>query len=434
MNRGYGIFFRFFLLFAVAGGGFGVVNAGTDTVYLTLNQTLEMALKRSPLAKEAGADRWQAVLSAGEGVAALLPTPGLSFSKQETELGTSYNVNWSINQPVFDPYLFKALVNGIISASYYSLSARERTARLVYDVTSAYFNLVRARLLYTAAVKGVEQAEQNHRVAQERFQLGQVPEFEWLRAKAFFSRAQLGLLNAEKTLKTARVGLCALAGINPNKAVMPADEIKEPATIPEFDSEEVLARIMEFNPGLQLADRVKNQAMVSLVAAFLRFLPSVSFYQSAQYSDSTLPANWQSGKEQMVRTSGWSFSLPIADVKGFILNLGGAINASRRSRAEFTRAKLELYVTAQNAILEYEEALRRYHQAKENLSLNQELYQLALTRYQLGSIAQSELLEIEAELARAESDYLSALCDTFIQSAQIAYLLGLVGKERGERR
>ncbi len=422
-----------FLLFMVVGGA-GRLAAGQDTVYLTLEQAIRLALKRSPVAVEVDADRWQGVLSAGEGVAAVLPVPGLNLSREKGEFGSGYNINWSLTQPVFDADLFRTLVSGIIRSSYYSLSAREKTARLVYEVTSAYFNLLRSQLFFSLAEKGVKQAERHLVLMQERFRVGQVSKVDLLRASVFYSRAQLNLLNAERGLKTARQNLCALTGISRNKTVVTADEVKEPAVIDEAERRQLLERIIRFNPGLGSAGRLKTQALVGLIAGVLRVLPSVSVYRSGWYSDSVLPGDWRSFERGTVRKSGWSVSLPVVDLKSFILNLVGAVNASRRSRAEFARVKLELYVTAQNAILEYEEAMRRYQQAKENLDLNRELYDFALIQYQLGSIPQSELLDIEEEFNRAEGDYLSALCDTYIQSAQIAYLLGLAGGEFFNRR
>jgi outer membrane protein TolC len=169
-----------------------------ETLYLDLNQTLQLALRHSPQALTAGADRSQAYLTVARGVASLLPVPGASLTGYRTGTTTSWNGEISLSQVVFDPALFSGLVSSIFNAGYYSASARDQTARLLLTVTTDYLNLLRCSRLRDAALKAVTQAEANYRLTEERFRLGQASRIDLLRSQTFLLQARLNLLTAQK--------------------------------------------------------------------------------------------------------------------------------------------------------------------------------------------------------------------------------------------
>ena len=166
-------------------------------------------------------------------------------------------------------------------------------------------------------------------------------------------------------------------------------------------------------------------AVLNLVAAFLRVLPAVSLFRSFRYVDTVPPAGYRQWQEGAVKNDGIAISLPVADIAGFVLNAGEALISARRSRAALVRARLELRSATESAIAGYQEARQRYRQAVDNLRLHRELYELARSRFQLGALGLSDLLEVEAGLAQAEAGAVGALCDVYLQSAQLGYLMGL---------
>ncbi|MGQ9707619.1 MAG: TolC family protein [bacterium] len=395
-----------------------------DTIYLNLSQTLKIALKKSPAALEASASRLQSGISLGQGIGNILPTPEASLIRLGTESGTIWSGKITITQILIDPYAFAGFVSAIVNCGYHSLDAREKTARLIYDVTTEYLNLLKTQLMLNAAQKALTQADENWQLTTERFRLGQVTRLDLLRSEAFYSQTKLNLLSAERTIAIARANFCASAGIDPNKTVWVQEELVEPAEIPIHDPDSLLQMMESSNPGVRMAGNLKTVAIINLAASLCRILPGISLYRSYEYSDTALPRSLRNYQEKISRTDGIRLSFPIVDIKTFILNIGDALTGSRRTRAALARARVQLRAAAQAAILGYEEAKQRYWQAKHNLKLNRELYELASTQHRLGTLALTDLLEAEAGLAQAEASYLSALCDTYIQAAQIGYLLG----------
>jgi outer membrane protein TolC len=399
----------------------------SDTLALSLSQALKLALKKSPVALEASASQLQSGVSLGQGFSNILPTPVANLNSTRTELGTVWSGGITITQIVLEPSVYAGLVSAIVNCGYHSLDAREKTARLIYDVTTDYLNLLKAQLLLNAAQKALTQAEENKKLTGERFRLGQATRLDLLRSEAFFSQAQLNLLSAEKAVVSARANLCASAGIEPDKTVWANEELTEPAEIAIADPDSLLRLMEESNPSVRMAKKLRTVAGINLAASFSRVLPGISLYRSYEYSDTAIPRSYRHWQERINRTDGIRLTFPIVDIKSLLLDIGDALTGSRRARAALARARLQLYAAAQTAILNYQEAKQRCEQAGHNLQLNRELFDLAATQHRLGALSLADLLEVEVGLVQAEASYLSALCDTYIQAAQIGYLLGKSG-------
>ena len=112
------------------------------------------------------------------------------------------------------------------------------------------------------------------------------------------------------------------------------------------------------------------------------------------------------------------------DLKTYVLNIVDASNDARRARAAALDASLQIRSTATSAILGYIEARETWEYATGNLELNRRLFDLAREQHRLGAISLADFFGVEATLAQARATHIGALCDTYVQAAQINYLLG----------
>ncbi|MCX7732402.1 MAG: TolC family protein [candidate division WOR-3 bacterium] len=394
-----------------------------ETLYLNLERTLALALRNSPLAVEAKLERKAGVLAAGRGVAGIVPKGSVSISKLHSESGRVWEGEIAFSQAVFDPTVFSGVISGIMNAGYHSESAREQSAGLVLNVTGGYLNLIRARSALAAAEKACTQAEAVYRLVEEKFRLGQVSRIELLRSQAFYQQSEVSRLTARKGYTEAMNALASAVGLRPGQIIVPTEELD--TAVPEIEPEQIRRQIERNNPGVRMSRELNRIAVLNLVAAFLRVLPAVSLFRSFRYVDTVPPAGYRQWQEGAVKNDGIAISLPVADIAGFVLNAGEALISARRSRAALVRARLELRSATESAIAGYQEARQRYRQAVDNLRLHRELYELARSRFQLGALGLSDLLEVEAGLAQAEAGAVGALCDVYLQSAQLGYLMGL---------
>ena len=414
-----------------------LVAAPADTLELTLDQALRIAFRRSPdrtlvrVAQTAGASKL------ARGITDLLPTVSASIGYGHNESSflppdsflLSPSWGWtgtvSLNQVVFDPTVFAGVAAAVVSSGYHAADAQDKQARLIYDVTTDYLNLLKASLLRDAAGAALRRAEENLRIADARRELGAASQIDALRSAVFRSQAEIDLLRADKTLAVAQETFKATVGLDDTTPVRPVEQLAAPADLDLPRSDSLLAEIRRRNPGLALASRTRTAAGITHAAAIGRALPGISAYWTSSYSDSLFPRSYSRWTDRHTVTYGLRASFPLLDLKSYVLGIVDAANESRRARAAARAAELRIRATATAATTGYAEAKQTCDYSRRNLELNERLHELATEQRRLGGISLADFFGVEADLARARATFISALCDTYIQAARISYLLGV---------
>jgi outer membrane protein TolC len=412
-----------------------LISASPDTLELSLGQALDQALRGSPAQAQASAARLSSGIAVGQGINALLPAASgsLAYGNTSAQLvptsdSTVTTKGWdgtlTLSQVIFDPRVFAGVATSFIQAGYYSADAQDKQARLIYDVTDGYLGLLGARLLRDAAASAVDRAADNVKLNQEKLRLGAASRIDVMRSEVFKSQADIGLLTADKALAAANAGFLATAGIGRDVVIKPTEQLTEPAGFEVSNSDSLVAEIERRNPGAQLAAKSGSIATVNTIAAIGQVLPSVSAFWSSGYTGPTMPKSIKNWTDNDRITTGLRFTLPLLDIKSFVLDIADAVAGSRRTRAAARAALYQVRAAAATAVIGYEEARQRYDYAKKNLELNQELYRLAQEQQRLGAISLIDFFSVETALEQANATYIGALTDTYVQAAQISYLLG----------
>ena len=407
--------------------------AAPDTVEMSLSQAIDVALKRSPAHVEGAVSRTQSVLTLANGINSLLPsaTGSVSYGRTtstspllpETTV-TGWTGNLTLNQVIFDPQIYAGLASSVVYTGYYCADARDKRARLIYDATSSYLGLLTSRLLRDAAASALDRANDNLRLTQEKLRLGAASQIDVMRSDVFRSQAEISLLTAEKALGVANAAFLATAGITGNVVVKPTETLTTPADFAISDPDSLIAEIERRNPGARLAAKANIASKLSLAGTAGRILPSVSAYWSTDYTGQTFPSGVKKWDNNDNVSYGLRLSFPLLDLKSYVLDIAGAANDARRANAAAASARLQVRSSAIAAVLSYQEARQRYDYARRNLELNQELYRLAQQQQRLGAISLIDFFSVETNLTQAQATHVSALSDTYIQAAQISYLLG----------
>jgi len=419
-------------------GLFLALIATPDTVELSLGQALERAFRSSPTAAEASASKCEGSIKLAQGIVALLPTPtaALGYGRTESRLGflpdsTIVAKGWTgsltLNQVVFDPQVFAGVAGAVVYSGYYAADAQDRRARLVFEVTRDYLGLLSARLLRDAAASALARADDNLRLTREKERLGSASRIEAMRSEVFRSQAEISLLSADRALAVAHTSFLATAGMSHNIAVNPVEQLTEPARFEYEDRDRLAEEIERVNPGARMSARAATVSQLNRVASVARALPSVSANWSSRYADTVFPSSPSLWTDKDEVSYGIQLSFPLLDLKSYVLNIAQASTDSRRTQAAANRTRLQLRSAATAAVLGYEEARLRYDYTRRNLELNQELYRLAQQQRKLGAISMLDFFSVETNLTQAQAAYISALSDTYVQAAQISYLMGRAG-------
>lgn len=411
----------------------GLCFSQPDTLFLSLDQALSLAKQSSPYAKEASIDKSSGILSIVGSIAQLLPTPtaSASYSKNETTVpgfppnpSYSYTGTVGLNQVLFSPDVFGNVAKGVLYNDYYRSQAQDKLANLIYSVKTSYLNLAKTYQLYAIIQASLERAQNNYVLAKTKNRLNQITDVELLRAETFVNQAELDLLTAQKNLALSIEDIKGYLGTTDNQIIKPTFTPSLPES--DIDYQTFLTQINTQNPTLQSVQKLKSIARTSFAQSLANLLPSLNLFWSSTYSDTHVPRNISSWKNNDVTSYGVRLNFPVFEIKSYLLNIGNTRNEKLRANIQLEKAEILLRKTATNAIYAYKEARERYNYALKNFELNRTLLILAQEQYRLGALSQLDLFNTEITFTAAQNTFYSALYDTYTSYAQLEYLLGII--------
>jgi outer membrane protein TolC len=417
------------LMVAVLPGLSTGADTPADTLRLSLADAIQTALGQSPVSTQAAVTRAGGAVTLARGINSMLPSVSGSVDYGWKHVGPDstgrgWTAGLTVNQVVFSPSAFAGVVSSAIRSAYSSTSARDQQAKLVFDATVDYLNLLKYSRLQDVAVAALRRASENLELTKQKQQRGLASSIDLLRAEAQEAQARLGLLEAEQNFDVGRETFKATAGLGRNTVVVPTEELEAPAEFEVADPESLVAEIERLNPGIRMSAQARSIARVNQVATIGSVFPDVSLYWQRNATAATLPSCLTEWRDNGTSSYGLRATLPLLDLKSYVLNVVDASNESRRTAAAARTAELQIRSAAASAVGSYLTARQRYDLAAATLTLNERLHELGQQQLRLGAISQVDFLDVEANLVDAQASFVSATCDTYVRAANIAYLLG----------
>ena len=192
MNRMKKLTGKRLLLTAIAVGAFGLAKAQTadspqDTLVLTLNKTIEIALDENStmkvaadeiaLKKVAGKEAWQNLLPEASLTGTLdhtIKAAEMKVNNQSFKMGqdntNTANAGLSINLPLFVPSVYRAMSMTKTDIELAVEKSRASKQDLVNQVSKAYYQLMLAQDSYNVLQGSYKVAEDNYNVVQAKFE------------------------------------------------------------------------------------------------------------------------------------------------------------------------------------------------------------------------------------------------------------------------
>jgi outer membrane protein len=478
----------------------GVVPATTQQLTgvpssLSLADAVGIALENNPTYRQASNDRypqeWRARNASGQ---LFLPSLDASttfsysgtgsqrfliqdFSQPSATIGSSYRLglNWSFNGTSL---MAPGLENAALDATLASISATEMTVR--NGVVQQYLAVLEAEAQVDLQRRQVSRNEENLRLAQARYAVGQTTVIDLRQAEVAKGRADVGLLQAEQLVTVEKLRLFQQMG-------MPAPTDLETTTLtdtfpvvqPDWELDQLLALADVENPDVNSLRAQERSAVKNHSATRSQWLPTLSFnagwsgytqqftnsdflVTQAQASSTAQQANCASANvinqaiglppqdctafvldtsdEAAIRAgnSGFPFSfrrqpfgasvtvsLPVFD--RFNRNVQIAQASAQRDDAREALRGRQLQVRTEVSQQHYAvaAAFQTISIQESNRGAAQEQLRLAQERYRVGSGTFFELLDAQLVAQQAEADYITAL---YSYHRAIANLEAAVGR------
>lgn len=446
MNRLKRLTGKKMLLTAMALCAFGFAKAQTEqttqnTLTLTLDKALEIALDENPTIKVAAEEIALKKVASKEAWQSLLPEASLNGSLDHTikaaemklndmsfkmgQDGTNTaNAGLSINLPLFAPAVYRAMSMTKTDIELAVEKSRASELDLINQVTKAYCQLMLAQDSYEVLQGSYKLAEDNFNVVNAKYQQGAVSEFDKISAEVQMRSIKPNVISAVNAVTLAKLQLKVLMGITADV------DIKTDDNLTNYESMLFANQLKEEDMSLENNTTMKqfelNMKLLEKNVKSLKtnFMPTLSMSFSYQYQSLYNPNinffdyTWSNSSSLM-----FNLSIPLYRASNFTKVKSARIQMRQLDWNRIdTERKLNMQVVSyrNNMTASSEQVVSN----KENVMQAEKAVQIAGKRYEVGKGTVLELNSSQVSLTQAQLTYNQSIYDYLVAKADLDQVLG----------
>lgn len=446
MNRLKRLTGKKMLLTAMALCAFGFGKAQTEqttqnTLTLTLDKALEIALDENPTIKVAAEEIALKKVASKEAWQSLLPEASLNGSLDHTikaaemklndmsfkmgQDGTNTaNAGLSINLPLFAPAVYRAMSMTKTDIELAVEKSRASELDLINQVTKAYYQLMLAQDSYEVLQGSYKLAEDNFNVVNAKYQQGAVSEFDKISAEVQMRSIKPNVISAANAVTLAKLQLKVLMGITADV------DIKTDDNLTNYESMLFANQLKEEDMSLENNTTMKqfelNMKLLEKNVKSLKtnFMPTLSMSFSYQYQSLYNPNinffdyTWSNSSSLM-----FNLSIPLYRASNFTKVKSARIQMRQLDWNRIdTERKLNMQVVSyrNNMTASSEQVVSN----KENVMQAEKAVQIAGKRYEVGKGTVLELNSSQVSLTQAQLTYNQSIYDYLVSKADLDQVLG----------
>ena len=446
MNRLKRLTGKKMLLTAMALCAFGFAKAQTEqttqnTLTLTLDKALEIALDENPTMKVAAEEIALEKVASKEAWQSLLPEASLNGSLDHTikaaemklndmsfkmgQDGTNTaNAGLSINLPLFAPAVYRAMSMTKTDIELAVEKSRASELDLINQVTKAYYQLMLAQDSYEVLQGSYKLAEDNFNVVNAKYQQGAVSEFDKISAEVQMRSIKPNVISAANAVTLAKLQLKVLMGITADV------DIKTDDNLTNYESMLFANQLKEEDMSLENNTTMKqfelNMKLLEKNVKSLKtnFMPTLSMSFSYQYQSLYNPNinffdyTWSNSSSLM-----FNLSIPLYRASNFTKLKSARIQMRQLDWNRIdTERKLNMQVVSyrNNMTASSEQVVSN----KENVMQAEKAVQIAGKRYEVGKGTVLELNSSQVSLTQAQLTYNQSIYDYLVSKADLDQVLG----------
>ncbi len=207
----------------------------------------------------------------GPGTQTFLTT---TFRQSSATVSSTYSAqfNWQMNGQIWTaPGLERAQRDAVVA----DIGSAERN--LEVQVTQQYLAVLQAQANLELQRRQVERNEENLRLAQGRFEVGQVTRMDVSQAQVAKGQSEVELLRLEQLVRIEQLRLFRLLGVDPPADIMAVELVDEfEVTEPDWDLQTLQSLMENRHPDLVALRKREAAAKWQARSARARFLPTLS--------------------------------------------------------------------------------------------------------------------------------------------------------------
>ncbi|NDP21889.1 MAG: TolC family protein [Paludibacter sp.] len=344
--------------------------------------------------------------------------PGTPPDPAGIEIGVDNTINTGVSAslPIISPTLWASIEMTELDAMLALESARSSKLSLINQVTKTYYGVLMAQDSYNVLKKSYDNTVENARIVKNKFEQGQVSEYDWIRADVQVRNVKSNVVSAESGVNLSKLQLKMLMGMDMTVT------IKVEGTLSDFEANlygDVLSidtTTLKTNTDMNQFDLKSKQLDHSLKMQKAGWWPTLaaSFnYQYMTMANDKVAFTW-------FPTSSASVSLSIPIFQG-----GARIYKQKQIKIQQDELKYQRENLQRNLELQaityldnIKKAIEKIESNKEGMRQADKAMMISQKRYDVGlgtylDLTNSEISYIQAGLSYNQSiyDYLSAKSD-----------------------
>lgn len=387
---------------------------------LSLQDSINYALKNNPSIQIASEDRKKSELSVGESKAGKMPTVSLGSSYNyngdsgDDRFSNSLRMNWQL----YNGGKTEAQINqaelGVRTAD---LNVEKTRQQLALDATTNYYSVLQTKNMRAVNEESVNNLQAHLNIVQAKYQEGVAAKSEVLRSEVEVANANQNLIKAQNQYDLAIANLLTTMNMDSGTELELKGELNYQADTRTL--EEAIATAKKNRPEAAQAEVSIDSAKKGIEIAESGKRPSVSLSASTGWDDALLPTdnnNWSVGASA-------SWSIFDAGVTKSKVNQAESSLAKAKLQAEQTADSIEQEV--RQSYLNMKEAEKRLKTTEVTVNKAKEDLYIAQETYKAGAGTNLDVFDAQLALTQAKTNHVQALYDYNTNKAKLDKAMGI---------
>jgi len=437
INKNMAVLFLFFLFI------FPFINYASEKLILTLEKSIEIALKQNPYYLAAQRKVEGAKAKVTEARSNFFPKislnaihtlkeklfelempsfiPGMPPRKVTIDFTKDYQFTINFTQPLFTSgKLYYTYNQAKYSLELTKEIERQTKQEVIFEVKRAFYGCLLAIEFIKVSKEAVDLAQKHLSNVKNLYEVGMASQFDLLRAEVQLANLKPQLIRAKNNFESALLGLKTILGIDLNASIELNGELKYEPIEPNL--EECLEIALKNRPEIiQINYQEKIGEQILRLAKVYNF-PTLSIVGNYNIWGNELSLDkekWQDFYNiNLVLSipifSGFLTSAKIGQSKAFLKEI------KLNKKALIEKIKLDV----QQAILKIKEAKETLESQEKNVEQAQESVRIAELNYSEGLATSLDVSSAQVALTQAKTNYSQALFDYSVALAQLEKAIG----------
>lgn len=422
----------------VALGFLAVPLSAQDTLRLTLEEALQIALSENLTVKIADKEITRTGYAKKGAYAALFPQVEFSANYQRTikkqtmymegqaiqfGMDNSWSTGFSANMPIVSVSLWKSLKLSAMDVEMSVEKARSSRIDMVDQVQQAFFASLLAKEVYLVYKENYDNTVRNYNDIKLKYENGRTSKYDLLTSEVAMKNAEPNVYDAQNTIVLAEWRLKALLGIDLNTKITCNGNL--------VHFEKVIEQVsldkpydLQANSALKQLDLQMDMLDQTYKMQLAKYYPSLNLSFSWQWSAMTNNFKFGTFRWNPYSIGGLSLVIPI-------FSGGQRYHDLKQTRVQQEQMKLqrenterELVVGIKQALSSMETAAKQYAAAQSSIEGARTGYQISEKRYEVGSGTLIEMDGSRLALLQAQLNLNQSIYNYIIAKSSLEKIIG----------